>query len=113
VFGPQWTTPRPPRAAASRPVRGWRVAIGLVLALVGHALAVGAAWLGRAATGWGTGLLAGAALVSAACVGVGLVSVVRGDRGVGIGLLAGWAGWPVVLAVLGVLVLYVLDGAPG
>jgi hypothetical protein len=51
VFGPQWTTPRPPRAAAGRPVRGWRVAIGLVLALLGHALAVGAAWLGRAATG--------------------------------------------------------------
>ena len=101
-----WTVPTPPPPpGGDRPIRGSRVALGIGLALLGHLITVALAipsfttpdeyglWLGAALTGQ--------AVLFVACLVLGIVLIVRGDRGIGLGLLIGWAVGIIVLPVIG------------
>jgi hypothetical protein len=111
VFSPQWTTPPPPKGADGRPVRGWRVTIGVVLAIVGHLFTFGGGALVSPAVGWAAPVLVTGGLVFAGCVGGGIALIVVGDRGLGIGLIAGWVGTISVLLVVGYF--FLLQGFGG
>lgn len=101
-----WTVPPPPPSpGGDRPIRGSRVTLGIGLALLGHLVTVALAipsftssdehglWLGAA--------LIGQAVLFLVCLVLGIVLTVRGDRGIGIGLLIGWAVGIIVLPVVG------------
>jgi hypothetical protein len=85
-------------------VRAGRVWAGVLLALLGHAV-----WLGvvaLTATTDGVGLWIGTALLGqlvlfTACLTVGIVLLVRHERGIGLGLLIGWAAGVVVVPIMG------------
>lgn len=91
------TAPKP-ASSSNRPLRGGSVAKGISFAIAGHgvALAISAGLItliGRSTE------LVGAALTAALitegaflliCVAVGVVQLVRGDRGLGLGLILGW-----------------------
>jgi hypothetical protein len=85
-----------------RPIRAGRVWAGIGLAFVAHLLGVGVGL----AIATGTSPLRATALafpvaeflVLAACVIVGIRQLVRGDRGLGVGLLVGWAAGAVIFA---------------
>jgi hypothetical protein len=108
-FGPDWTTPPPPRVpfppGARPPIRGRRVALGVALAIAGHLLTVGIAVLfvrsGGAGAAWLSAGLIAQALLFIACLVIGIVLISRGDRGLGIGLIIGWAVGVIVIPVVG------------
>jgi hypothetical protein len=90
-------------------MRAGRVAIGVAAAIVGHLLTLGAG-VGFLAANSGSSdalalaiavLLGGQLLVFVACMAVGSVQLTRGDRGIGLGLIVGWAVGVIVLPVLG------------
>jgi hypothetical protein len=110
VFSPQWTTPPPPKGVDGRPVRGWRVTAGVVLAMLGHAFTVGGAALLGPSLGWPAPVLVTAGIVFAACVGGGIALIVVGDRGLGIGLIAGWVGTLSVVMLVGYFTLMLRFG---
>jgi len=106
------------RAANPRPIRASRVWAGIGLAFLGHILAI-CAGIGISSATSGMGGYSGFALpvaellVLAACVSVGIVQLVRGDRGLGVGLLVGWAASAVVLAGVCVALILVVVGSLG
>jgi hypothetical protein len=109
VFGPQWTTPRPPGEAEGRPIRGWRVTAGIGLAMLGHAVIAAVAVLVSVRSHSPQGatiVLPAEAVLLAVCLTLGVVLLVRGDRGLGLGLIVGWAGAMAVAVVVGVLGLF-------
>lgn len=97
--------PLPPNP---RPIRGGRVALGIGAAVLAHILSI-ALGLGVGAALSGGDQLSGAlltiligqVLVFVACIALGIVLLVRGDRGIGLGLLIGWAVGVLVLPVVG------------
>jgi hypothetical protein len=104
---PGYISPPPP--PGPRPVRGARVALGIGIALGAHLLTIG--------LGVAVGALARASdqvtpalitlfvaqlLVFIGCLVAGILLIVRSDRGMGIGLLIGWALGVFVLPVIGV-----------
>lgn len=102
-FGPQWTVPPPP-PSGDRPIRGGKVAAGIGVAIAGHLLTIGVAVVGVAATTAGVWLVVALALQLAlfvACLTIGIVWIVKRDRGFGLGLLIGWAVGVIVLPVVG------------
>jgi hypothetical protein len=105
TFGPQWTVPQPP-PSGDRPIRGGKIAAGIGLAMLGHLITIGIGVLAvigaaNASIGWlYLGLGAQVALF-VACLTVGIVWIVKRDRGLGIGLLVGWAVGVIVLPVIG------------
>ena len=93
-----------------RRVRGGRVALGVVGAIAGHVLTI---VLGVAMAAAGSDLFVYALLGSqlvlfVACLAVGIVQIAQGDRGLGIGLLVGWAVGVIVLPVIGFGICVVL-----
>ena len=104
-FGPQWTVPTPP-PSGDRPIRGGKVAAGIGVAILGHLVTIGIAVLGilasaQASLAWLTVALAAQVALFAACLTVGIVWIVKRDRGFGLGLLIGWAVGVIVLPVVG------------
>lgn len=113
-FGPGWTAPPPPPmryGGPDRPIRGARVAAGIGLAILGHLLTIGLTVLvaflearGGLANGDAWFLLVGMAsqvLLFVGCIVLGILQIVRGDRGIGVGVLIGWAVGVIVLPVVG------------
>jgi Ca2+/Na+ antiporter len=99
-------TPPPPEP---RPIHGRKVGLGIAIALGLHVLVI-AVGIGfpalavRPADQLGTALviiLLGELLVFLASMIWGLMQLVRGDRGLGVGLLIGWAVGVFVLPVVG------------
>jgi hypothetical protein len=117
-FTPEWTAPLPP-GGPDRPIRAWRVAAGTLLALLGH---VPTAWLTVAVARMigGTFLEGGSFWVlllplvqvplMVLCVVPGVLLLRFGDRGFGLGLLAGWAAGVVATVVVGFGVLVLFGG---
>jgi hypothetical protein len=113
----EWTVPAPPRTAADRPIRGWRIMAGAVLAIAAHLVVTGSgiaaiqAGFGDAYLEDGGGILAFLmllfvqGLLVVLCALPGVMLLVFGDRGLGIGLLIGWAAGVAVLVLLGYLTL--------
>lgn len=109
-FEPQWTVPPPP-PGSDRPIRGRKVAAGIGLAMLAHLVSIGLAFLAIYVTsnsGDGTtvgyGLIVGLILqvvTFAACLTFGIVWLVKRDRGIGLGLIIGWAIGVIVLPVVG------------
>jgi len=94
---------RPP----PQPIRTGAVWAGIGLAVLGHLMCAGLV----AAALWGAGDAADQALIGgsllgqlvlfAAVVTAGTVLIVKGDRGLGIGLFIGWAAGLIVLPLVG------------
>ena len=109
-FGPQWTTPPAPDDGRLKARRVWG---GIGIAMGGHILTILVS-IGLAtvdSTGWwlGVGLLAQVALF-VACLTVGIVLMSRRERGIGLGLVIGWAVGFIVLPVIGFgICLYVFS----
>jgi hypothetical protein len=107
-FGPQWTTPAPPPGNGGQRFRAGRVWAGIGLAILGHLLIIGlAVGLGLAGGGLGQsanwlvlGLVA-QALLFVACLTFGIVLMVRGEKGIGLGLVIGWAAGVIGLPIIG------------
>jgi hypothetical protein len=103
TFGPQWTVPQPP-PSGGRPIRGGKVAAGIGLAIGGHLVTIAVAVLGILATNAAAWLVVALVLqvvLFAACLTIGIVWIVKRDRGLGLGLLIGWAVGVIVLPVVG------------
>lgn len=103
----QWASPRPPRQPGE--IRSPRVWLGIGLAAVGHALTIGVI-LAAVAANRGqemaalNGLVAGfvaQAVLFLVCLVAGILLIVRGDRGLGIGVVIGWAVGLLVAPVVG------------
>jgi hypothetical protein len=100
-----------------RPIRTGRVWAGIGLAFLGHILAI-CVGIGISSTG-GFGSYYGFAfplvefLVFAACLVVGILQLARGDRGIGVGLLVGWAAGAVILGGVCVALIVVVANAFG
>lgn len=120
-FGADWTVPPPPQVPGQRPVRGRRVAVGIAWATLAHVLAAGlgiastAAFSGdeRAYYGLYAGLIA-EIVVFVVCLVLGVVFLAgsRGDKGVGVGLLIGWAVGVIVLPAVGFgICVWLVSGA--
>ena len=105
-------------AANPRPIRARRVWAGIGLAFLGHVLALGLG-IGVVTASSGMGSYFGIAfplaelLVFVACLVVGIVQLVQGDRGIGVGLLVGWAAGAVILAGVCVALIVVVADALG
>jgi hypothetical protein len=97
-FGDDWTTPAPPYVPGSeqlRPIRGLRVGLGIILAVAGHLVTIGAAVVADrmvSGPGWLVVWALGQLALLVVAVTAGIVLLVRGDRGVGLGVFLGWAG---------------------
>ena len=103
TFGPQWTVPPPP-PSGDRPIRGGKVAAGIGVAIAGHLVTIGVAVLGILLTNAAAWLVVALVLqvaLFAACLTIGIVWIVKRDRGFGLGLLIGWAVGVIVLPVVG------------
>lgn len=104
---PGYMTPPPP--PGQRPIRGARIALGIGIALGAHLLTIGLG-VGVGAIAAGSDpvtpavitLFATQVLVFLGCLVAGILLIVRSDRGLGIGLLIGWAVGVIVLPVIGV-----------
>lgn len=102
----------------ARPIRASRVWIGIGIASAGHMIAV---CLGFALSGTGLGgtALAGIGLflpevlLFIACLAVGIYFVARRDRGIGVGLLSGWAAGAIILAGVCVALIAVIAASLG
>ena len=108
-FAPGWTTPPAPPQAGQRLIRGRRVALGIGLALAAHAVPI-LMIIGMVALSADQGDAVGTVividlilegLIFLGCVVIGIVLIVRSDRGVGVGLLIGWAVGVLVLPITG------------
>ncbi|MET7421639.1 hypothetical protein [Dactylosporangium sp. NPDC005555] len=108
-----WTVPPPPPPpGGERPIRGRKVAIGLGLAALGQVLTIGLGVLGvflGAVSDNSENALLGIyleillqLLLFVACLVVGIVWIARRDRGLGLGLLIGWAVSVLVFPVAGI-----------
>ena len=84
-----------PAAPNPRPIRASRVWIGIGLAILGHILAIGAG-IALAAFGVGVLLLMPEILLFVAALVFGILQLTRGDRGIGVGILAGWGAGTVI-----------------
>ena len=99
-----WTVPPPP--PGNRPIRGWRVTGGIAIAFVGHLITVALAvpaltGSGNQSMNWVVAALVVQAVLFVACLTIGIVLMVRNDRGLGLGLIIGWALGIIVLPVIG------------
>jgi hypothetical protein len=84
-------------AADPRPIRANRVWAGIGLALLGYLVLFGLGWLSSVWASQIVGLVVpGELLLWAAVLGWGIVVLARGDRGLGVGLLVGWAAGAVI-----------------
>jgi len=99
-------------AANPRPIRASRVWIGIGLALLGHILAV-AIGIALSATGFGFLLLLPELLLFVAALVFGIVQLVQGDRGIGVGLLAGWGAGTVIFGGVCVALIVVISRSLG
>ncbi|GAA3338588.1 hypothetical protein GCM10020358_19220 [Amorphoplanes nipponensis] len=94
--------PPPPR-----PIRARAVWSGVGLAVLGHLLVAGLLAVVLWATGDGLGQLfiggslLGQLVLFATVTTAGTVLIVKGDRGLGLGLFIGWAAGLIVLPVVG------------
>lgn len=101
--------PPPYGPPPDRLIRGSRVALGGGLAILAHLLTIvapvaivtGGVTASRDAT-WLAVALAGQVLTFLGCMVFGILGIVRGDRGLGLGLLIGWAVGVVVVPVVGI-----------
>lgn len=112
-FGNDWTTPKPPEVPSvrHRPIRGRRVALGVTLALLGHLLTVGLGFTAAqfdSRPDWLTLWVLAQGVLLIGCVIAGVLLLTRGDRGIGLGVLVGWAGGAVLIPVIAVAVEIVL-----
>jgi hypothetical protein len=113
-FGNDWTTPPPPHVPGSeelRPIHGRRVGLGIILAVAAHLVTVGvAAAMGQLESGpdwllvWALGQL----VLLVAAVTAGTILLVRGDRGVGLGVFIGWGGGLVLTPLITIAVILLL-----
>jgi len=105
-----WTVPPPP--GPPRPIRTRKVFIGIGLATLGQIAAIGigvlAVYVGsqtdnndNAVLGIYLEVLLQVVLFGA-CLALGIVWIVRRDRGIGLGLLIGWAVTVLVFPVAGI-----------
>lgn len=108
-----WTVPPPPPPPGDqRPIRGRKVAAGLGLAALGQVAAIGLGLLVTIALGqtensenaWlGVYLeILLQVLLFIACLVFGIVWIARKDRGIGLGLLIGWAVSTLVFPIAGI-----------
>jgi hypothetical protein len=120
-FNSQWTVPPPP-PSGDRPILGRRVAAGIGIAIGGHLLTIGitvlAAYVeaqspGPAGAGWLILGLISQVVLFVACLTIGIIWIVSRDRGIGIGLIIGWAVGVVVLPVIGFGACIVLINSSG
>lgn len=112
--------PAPGQPAANpRPIRASRVWAGIGLAFLGHVVAVCVGILiSNAGSGaspyFGFALPVLELVLLAACITVGIIQLRRGDRGIGVGLLVGWAASAIIFAgVCVVLILIVVSALEG
>jgi hypothetical protein len=101
----EWTAPPP--AEDPRRMRGGRVWLGIAIALSGHAVSIGLGLMvgaldeqNQIMTAFGIMIIA-QFFVFAACLAAGIVLLNRGDRGIGAGILIGWAIGLLVAPVVG------------
>ena len=116
-----WTVPPPPPQGEDRPIRGRKVAAGLGIAVGGQVLAIGigvAVTILFATSDKSENALLGIYLemllqlvLFVACLVVGIVWIVRRDRGLGLGILIGWAVSVIVFPVAGIGVCIALVNA--
>ncbi|WP_412537694.1 hypothetical protein R8Z50_17660 [Longispora sp. K20-0274] len=90
-----WTVPPPP----TRPSRGWMVPLGILAALIGHALTLVPLLLPTVDLNL---VLIGQGLLFVLCMLVGILLIVKGDRMLGTGILIGWAVGVIAFPVIGV-----------
>ena len=95
-----------------RPIRASRVWMGIGLAFLGHILAV-AIGIALAATGFGFLLLLPEILLFVAALVFGILQLVQGDRGIGVGLLAGWGAGTVIFGGVCVALIVVISRSLG
>ncbi|OLB66174.1 MAG: hypothetical protein AUI10_03425 [Actinobacteria bacterium 13_2_20CM_2_72_6] len=110
----EWTVPAPPRTATDRPIRGWRIGAGIVLAVSAHLVLTGSG-VALFRSGFGDAYLEGGGFLGfvlllaiqgalvVCCALPGFLLLLFGDRGFGIGLLIGWAAGVAPLVLLGYL----------
>ncbi|HZN19924.1 MAG TPA: hypothetical protein VFB84_17315 [Micromonosporaceae bacterium] len=103
-------TPPATPPSGSPPIRSSRIAVGVGAAVAGHLLtvvlgvAIGAALGNEDYDAVGTGLavaLGGQVLLFVACLVASVLLVTRGDRGLGLGVIIGWAAGLMVTPVVG------------
>lgn len=117
---PQYPSdPDPGQPAANpRPIRASRVWAGIGIAFLGHILAicVGIA-ISSGASGaspyFGFAFPVLELVLLAACVIMGIIQLRRGDRGIGVGLLVGWAASAVIFAGACVVLIVIVVSALG
>lgn len=110
-----WTVPPPPQLPPppqDRPIRGRKVALGLGFATLGQLVTIGlgvlATFVGGASANSENALLGIylevvlQLLLFVACLVVGIVWIARRDRGLGLGILIGWAVSVIVFPVAGI-----------
>ncbi|GAA3186457.1 hypothetical protein ACFO1B_11810 [Dactylosporangium siamense] len=108
-----WTVPSPPPPnGQERPIRGRKVAAGLGIAAGAQVLAIGIGVLvtiALASTDNSENALFGVYLelllqlvLFVACLVIGIVWIARRDRGLGLGILIGWAVSVIVFPVAGI-----------
>jgi len=108
----QWTVPPPPPPGGDRPIRGRKVAAGIGLAALGQVLTIG---LGVGSIfllgsfGAGDAAIYGIyievilqILLFLGCLIFGVVWILNRDRGIGLGLIIGWAVSVLVFPVVGI-----------
>jgi hypothetical protein len=105
----QWTVPPPPLPLPGGrprpPIRTGKVFLGIGLAILGHLVVIGAivlvAYVSQDLNASLIVGLVGELVLFVACLAVGIVWITRRDRGIGVGLLIGWAVGALVLPVVG------------
>jgi hypothetical protein len=113
-FGDDWTTPPPPQvpgAREERPIRGRRVGLGVFLAMLGHLVTVGLGFAVaqlRSGPDWLLVWALGQAVLVVGCVVAGTLLLVRGDRGVGLGVFIGWGAGIVLTPLITAAVIVLL-----
>ncbi|MET7392508.1 hypothetical protein ABZS66_03320 [Dactylosporangium sp. NPDC005572] len=109
-----WTVPPPPPPpfGPERPIRGKKVFAGIGLAALGQVLVIGLGVLLTflfAQSGNGENALLGVyaeillqILLFLACLTFGIIWIVQKDRGIGLGLIIGWAVSVLVFPIAGI-----------
>ncbi|MEV4131296.1 hypothetical protein AB0J72_03940 [Dactylosporangium sp. NPDC049742] len=110
-MNPNWTVPTPP-PDGDRPIRGRKVAAGLGIAAAAQVLVIiigVVVTIAFGASDKSENALLGVYLemllqvvLFVACLVVGIVWIVRRDRGLGIGILIGWAVSVIVFPIAGI-----------
>ncbi|MFF5226544.1 hypothetical protein [Dactylosporangium sp. NPDC000521] len=110
-MNPNWTVPTPP-PDGDRPIRGRKVAAGLGIAAAAQVLVIiigVVVTIAFGASDNSENALLGVYLemllqvvLFVACLVVGIVWIVRRDRGLGIGILIGWAVSVIVFPIAGI-----------